>query len=338
MRSLLTIISCSISDSADGLANYLASSNCVLQRLHLSRSDIDDAETTKFIEALASNTSLEELDLSHNLIGKDETLNSVKPDVTTGGEAIATLLRENKSSLKILKLSWNMIRMSSAVDLCDGLSFNKTLTYLDLSYNTIGVDGGCALGRALLTNSTLRELIIKNNVIDPVACFTICVGARETTSLQYLNMDGNPVGEAGGRALMTIPLICGARLRFSASECDFLLKSSKIVLNRRDPVGRYELNMSSDYGRAVLFDIFDIIANHPSLIIKEYSISQDSGAKWNSLKFKKFAIKKELLTAREHKEIHNQRVILSVSQNEKKIIQLFEKFDADGSGELDAVV
>ena len=72
------------------------------------------------------------------------------------------------------------------------------------------------MGRALLTNKSLIEIHLKNNMIDPVGCFTICVGARETTSLRILNLDGNPIGEAGARALMTIPLVCGARLEFSA--------------------------------------------------------------------------------------------------------------------------
>lgn len=324
------------SGSAEGLAKYLSSSNCSLKKLYLKTADLDDSETAAFVDALMKNTSLEELDLSGNLIGKDETLNAVKPGITTGGEALATLLREDTCVLKTLKIAWNMIRMDSAVDLCDSLSFNSTLTYLDVSYNTIGTDGGNTLGRALLTNKCLKKLIIKNNMIDPVACFTICVGARETSSLKYLDLDGNPIGEAGARALMTIPLICGGRLDFSAKGCDLTLKSNQIILNRRDPVGRYELNMKSDYGRAVLFDIFDIVANHPSLIVSSYSISQDEGKKWENLAFKKAVIKKESLTSRELKELARQKSIMEISQNEDQIIELFEKFDEDGSGELDA--
>jgi hypothetical protein len=42
--------------------------------------------------------------LSDNLIGKDENLNAVKPDITTGGEALAGLLREGECRLKTLKV------------------------------------------------------------------------------------------------------------------------------------------------------------------------------------------------------------------------------------------
>ena len=139
-------------DSSEGLANYLASEKCSLVKLHLRAADIDDSETTLFVDSLMNNSSLEDLDLSNNLIGKDETLNAVKPDTTTGGESIANLLRTDTCVLKSLKLAWNMIRMQSAVDLSDSLSFNSTLTYLDISYNTIGTEGGTTLGRALLTN------------------------------------------------------------------------------------------------------------------------------------------------------------------------------------------
>ena len=92
--------------------------------------------------------------------------------------------------------------------------------------------------------------------------------------------------------------------------------------------------MSSDYGRAVLFDILDIVANHASLIVKAYSISHDEGKKWENITFKKIAAKKELLTPREIQEIERLKYIESVSQNETKIIELFMQYDEDNSGEL----
>ena len=39
-------------------------------------------------------------------IGTLESLNAVKPDVTTGGEAIAELLRDPACTLESLDLSW----------------------------------------------------------------------------------------------------------------------------------------------------------------------------------------------------------------------------------------
>lgn len=44
------------------------------------------------VQALAGNSSVKALDLSHNMIGDKETYNFVRPDYTTGGEAVAEML------------------------------------------------------------------------------------------------------------------------------------------------------------------------------------------------------------------------------------------------------
>ena len=72
-----------------------------------------------------------------------------------------------------------MIRLSSAVDLGNSLSINQTLLYLDLSCNSLGRDGGEAIGEAVLNNKTLKTLILSNNGIESKACFTICMGIIE---------------------------------------------------------------------------------------------------------------------------------------------------------------
>lgn len=48
--------------------------------------------STLLYQALATNVSVKALDLSHNMIGDKETYNFVRPDYTTGGEAIAEML------------------------------------------------------------------------------------------------------------------------------------------------------------------------------------------------------------------------------------------------------
>lgn len=68
-----------------------------MQRLYLSRSDIDDRECAAFMESLHRNKSLEYLDLSHNRIGEMEEYNTVNPDFITGGESIAEMLLHNNT-------------------------------------------------------------------------------------------------------------------------------------------------------------------------------------------------------------------------------------------------
>jgi Leucine-rich repeat (LRR) protein len=177
--------------------------------LILQKSDIDDSECHMFVEALKENTSLLELDLSNNKIGQAETLNTVQPDYITGGEALADMLASNSCKLRHLNLSWNLIRLDGGIALAGCVATNKYVTHLDLSYNALGKDGGEVLGSSLLGNTILHTLLLTNNNINFSACFAICVALEENFSLRKLSLDGNPIGEGGGRALMQVPFTAG---------------------------------------------------------------------------------------------------------------------------------
>ena len=199
-------------DSAAALAAYVHTKGCPLRQLILKHADIDDTECHMFVAALTGNTTLQELDLSSNIIGQTEARNIMQPELITGAEAMAALLMTNTCVLSTLRLGWNMIRLDGGIALADCLASNTTLTYLDMSYNTLGKDGGEHLGSALLSNSTLKTLVLVNNNINFSACLTICVGIEENYTLRTVQMDGNPIGEGGARILMQIPLTAGAEL------------------------------------------------------------------------------------------------------------------------------
>jgi len=117
--------------SAVSLRNFLNSHKCTLRTLVISNADVDDDECNQLMSALQINKSLTELDLSRNLIGASENLNVVKPDLITGGESVAEMLRTNET-LRVLNLSWNAIRGDSAVELATSLRDNQTLKELIL--------------------------------------------------------------------------------------------------------------------------------------------------------------------------------------------------------------
>lgn len=124
------------------------------------------------------------------------------PDLVTGGEALAELLRSPNCPLTSLKLGWNLIRLGGAAELCQSLGMNQSLTYLDLSYNSLGASGGIALGDALQDNSVLRQLYVANNALDSVSLMVIVAGILENKNLEFVCFDGNPIGEQGAMALM----------------------------------------------------------------------------------------------------------------------------------------
>ena len=65
------------------------------------------------------------------------------------------------------------------------------------------------LGDALFFNKTIRRLNLRNNQVQPRAAYTIGMAVRRRQQLEYLNILENPIGYAGGRALMGVVLDYG---------------------------------------------------------------------------------------------------------------------------------
>ena len=129
-------------------------------------------------------TKLQELDLTRNLLGAAEELNTVMPELVTAGEAFAELLENDTCTIKKLEIAWNMIRGESAVTMADSLGVNRSLTYLDLSFNAMGKDGGQRIGNALIENKSITHLDLSSNNIDATGCFCICVGLIENKTVR----------------------------------------------------------------------------------------------------------------------------------------------------------
>lgn len=52
--------------------------------------DVDDNECANLAQAIADNRSITSLSLTNNMIGANELLNVVNPDLITGGEALGS--------------------------------------------------------------------------------------------------------------------------------------------------------------------------------------------------------------------------------------------------------
>jgi Ran GTPase-activating protein (RanGAP) involved in mRNA processing and transport len=281
--------------SAKSLRDYLSMKDCPLEKLFLHSCNIDDVECSHFINAIEQNHKLEELDLSKNNIGRLE--NSVNHAATTsasstspvphsgpsssssvstsrpasgrkphhplsGAHAIANLLR---SSLKTLNLQWNLIRYQGAIELSQSLSFNQSLLHLDLSYNTLGTDASIALGSSLILNKTLISLNLAYCSIDAMGCITICSGIIENISLSKIILDGNPIGEQGGKALLLTTIFSINQVTISALKCNISLKDSKCWFDFDNLSDReYSLNMENGYDRAIMIFLLHIVAGQSS--------------------------------------------------------------------------
>ncbi|KAG7377763.1 NLR, CARD domain-containing protein 3 [Phytophthora pseudosyringae] len=250
------------SHAAHALASYLGSASCKLQTLRLASADVDDNELVPFARALHSNKSLQTLDVSRNSVGSSEHLNVVRPSVTTGGEALATMISIN-STLMSLDLSWNYLRLAGAVEIGRALAYNSGLRELNLAYNAFGNAGAQAVGDALLSNTTLQRLNMSHNNIPAQGALAIASALKinHALPLTELALGGNPLGCMGGRALLHAAAACAdsKKLSVSLEGCNFDASGDGDgSFDPAEPTGSYDLNMEIPYERAVALELLRV--------------------------------------------------------------------------------
>lgn len=355
--------------AAKTLGEYISSPDCPLVKLRLHQADVDDLELAAFVHRLHTNKNLTELDVSNNFVGNAENLNTVIPDVVTGAEAFATLLRLPNCALQSLNLSWNMIRLDGAMDMVNAIGVNSSLTYLDLSFNSLGHDGGLALGDALTDNMTLQTLLIANNNIDSMAAFAICALAMRNLALKKIDLSGNPIGELGSRAATALPLSMGQRMAAYAHKlrnesgigalstvsrevisapigivavgCNLQIRDTKkaSAFNPDLPCTQYELLLSNPYDRAIAFYLLYIASTHHTYNLKNVT--------WDPLGGKSSDTEEIILVhhvfncaayldSKASEIIAMTERIIKAASNKELAKQLFDMVDEDKTGELDS--
>uniref|UniRef100_A0A8C6RDV1 T-complex-associated testis expressed 1 n=1 Tax=Nannospalax galili TaxID=1026970 RepID=A0A8C6RDV1_NANGA len=159
-----------------------------LKIFRLTRSKVDDDKARILIRSLLDHPALEELDLSHNLIGD------------RGARAAAKLMRHSR--LRVLNLANNQVRAPGAQSLGHALAHNTNLVSLNLHLNCIENEGGQAIAYALQTNKCLTTLHLGGNELsEPTATLLSQVFAINTTLIS-LNLSCNHIGLDGGKQLL----------------------------------------------------------------------------------------------------------------------------------------
>ncbi|CAM9481373.1 unnamed protein product, partial [Chrysoparadoxa australica] len=261
--------------SAEALGDYLNSSSCSLQELYLAKADMDDCETHIFMKALERNKSITVLDFSNNTIGGvyEKIQNS---GTTTGGAAIAQALNLN-TTLRKLDLSWNRLGRDSGVLLGKALTTNNSLEWLSIAYNAIGNKGAQEIGTALLTNHGLRHLDLSYNDVTPKGAMVLAQALERNGSLTMLALEGNNIGFNGGRCLIrslnywTVPRKLKLR-QCGIDSCGIEKSFFEPLL----PTGRYKLDCSDHYERAVAYELLRWASIRPGVQIRSCSIKQNA--------------------------------------------------------------
>ncbi|XP_004606001.2 dynein regulatory complex subunit 5 [Sorex araneus] len=159
-----------------------------LKIFRLTRSKVDDDKSRILIRSLLDHPALEELDLSHNLIGD------------RGARAAAKLM--SHSRLRVLNLANNQVRTSGAQALAYALAHNTTLTSLNLRLNYIEDEGGQALVHALETNKCLTTLHLGSNELSETTATLLSQVLPTNTTLTSLSLACNNIGLDGGKQLL----------------------------------------------------------------------------------------------------------------------------------------
>uniref|UniRef100_A0A8C3YK47 Dynein regulatory complex subunit 5 n=1 Tax=Catagonus wagneri TaxID=51154 RepID=A0A8C3YK47_9CETA len=159
-----------------------------LKVFRLTRSKVDDDKARILIRSLRDHPALEELDLSHNLIGD------------RGARAAAKLL--SHSRLRVLSLANNQVRAPGAQSLAHALAHNASLVSLNLRLNCIEDEGGQALAHALQTNKCLTTLHLGGNELSEPTATLLSQVLSINTTLTSINLSSNHIGLDGGKQLL----------------------------------------------------------------------------------------------------------------------------------------
>lgn len=138
-------------EGLEELTEALRKKECRLKILNVAENDITSAGVLKLASALESNACLEELNLSCNEI------------CSQGVAQLSSVLREEKSKISRLNLSWNKLGDDGVPCL---VSVRQSL--LNLAWNNIGIEGLRSLISIFHTLQNLEELDLSGNIIEAV--------------------------------------------------------------------------------------------------------------------------------------------------------------------------
>ena len=113
-------------------------------------------------------------------------------NITGSGIRYLTSAIRYLPALKVLSLEWNNLENGVAV-LADALMFNSSLQVLDLRNNKIGPEGGSALARLIETNTSLQRLDLRWNELGQIGGQSLLMALRKSHCLQSIELAGNRV-------------------------------------------------------------------------------------------------------------------------------------------------
>ena len=175
-------------NACDMLAKSIPSMSS-LRRLWLSYNPIESGGAVEVIKALHV-SAVEELWLTDTGIGM--------PDC----EALCELLKSSHS-LEELKVYGNQLSPDSVASIITGLSYNNSLTHLNISDSHFGTANVVSLASVLKNHSkcTLTELRLRHSGIESKGAVELMTALTNNTTLKQLDLSQNLIGMEGVTAV-----------------------------------------------------------------------------------------------------------------------------------------
>ena len=164
--------------NVDSLASVLKDRTSELKlkpkMLNLQDCHISSEDAMELVAGLGKNTTLRNLNLSHNPIGEH----------VKGVTAVAKLLEVH--SLTQLVLRDCHISGQGARELAAALCKNSTLKHLNLNVNPIGVEGASSISDMLQHNTSLEVLHLRNESVGEEGVHQLINGLKHNQTLREL--------------------------------------------------------------------------------------------------------------------------------------------------------
>jgi Ran GTPase-activating protein (RanGAP) involved in mRNA processing and transport len=257
-----------------------------MQHFNISNNGIQTTCNAELEKIIRSFSALQSFDISKNNLG-DYTasvvvsalksckfLASVNMHSTHAGLKTGHMLGEMISVCKdisMLNLAWNQLRSAGgAALLLKGVLASPSVKILDLSWNGFG-DNDCssAIAKVLAANTVLESLDLRFNRLTSDSCSFMAPGVKKNTTLTYLNLSNNPVGDNGSRIIYKAAAQSEEvmKLKQDHHERALLMNDCGLGISQNDqfdpsdPAGKYTLDMSETKSQNVLLSLFHLVAS-----------------------------------------------------------------------------
>ena len=269
--------------AATALAALLMSKHSTIVDLDISGCQINAKAISVICEAISkrgNKNTIEKLNLSDNKIRgklhakteKKQVGRIVKDEPVTGPlSELINMLKTKKCTITELSLSGNPLGDGGGVSLAKGLKSNNSLTSLDLKMSGLDDKAAAAIGNALKFNSMLESLDVSFNRYGDRGAAALSEGIRRNETLQNIDASHTHISQTGVRALLAaVETLAGGddlarNVRLDGTDLGL---SRFQQFNVENCTGKYVLDLSNSYERAILMQMLRASKQHRNILWK----------------------------------------------------------------------